>query len=39
MNIVIAILIILVYTLVMIKIGDSIPSSLFACVDVIGADV
>ena len=39
MNIVIAILILLVYTIVMIKIGDSILPSLSAWVDATGADV
>ena len=36
MNIVIAIIILLVYTLVMIKIGGSIPPSLSAWVDATG---
>ena len=39
MNIVIAIIILLVYTLVIIKIGGSILPSLSAWVDATGADV
>ena len=39
MNIVIAIIILLVYTLIMIKIGGSIPSSLSAWVDATGTPV
>ena len=39
MNIVIAIIILLIQTLVMIKIGGSIPPSLSAMVDATGAQV